>query len=229
MPTPRVGPNVSREYTIFELDVDESAVRSVLALLPGVRPLPTDRGASPETDDSSDDRSPDDDSPAADDVPSSVMIGRARRATDAGATATDDGRPSTWAGRRISTPWPGAPMDEGEDDEDEGMLHRLGGRKVLIAVGLVLGLGVVGVAVFWWRSRRGSADDVVATDEGRGTDLEPGYPGDQASEAGPAESAAGSPADESESRSYPMDVAPVVGMAFLAAVTVLLRRFRRRE
>lgn len=225
--------DMSRDLTVFQFDVDESAVRRALALIPGVTPLePTDESTPDES------GAPDAGEPTrrSDDA-------TAGRSTDdefrgaperAGAEAHLSGGVGPGAGRAgakrmtgPSTPWPGAPGAGAEEDADGGLLDRLRERRALLIGGAVAVVGAVGAAAVWYLKFRGSDD--ADRDAVRGSGV-----GDQAGET--RETAGTStgrgrepPADDEDSRSYPVDVAPVVGMAFLALATVLLRRVGGRD
>lgn len=218
-----VAAYMSREFTFFQFDVDEETLRSVLSSIPGVTPLPADGRDGPETE-----------RPAGEDgtaqpvdgagVASSTTAGTGP--TDEPATgepsagspgveahledSTGESRPTATTWTRPSTPWPGAPTDEA-DGEDEGLLARLREKKLLIG-GVVAALGVVSAAAVWFlKFRDGDGGGDVAGSGSRAgrRDENPEEPH----------------ADDADSREYPVDAAPVIGMAFLAVATVLLRRF----
>lgn len=195
------------DVTIFRFDLDEATVRRVLSAIPGVTPLP-----------------PEDESET-DDGDGAEADGDAADASDAGA----DRHPGTTAdptpdpARSGWSPWPGAPS--ATDEEEEGWSRR---RKALVGVASLLGLGLVAVALYLLVRRfRGDSDgDGGARDEGDGPDVPGGLPivGDSSDED---EADAGETDDAG--RSPPIEVSPVVGMAFLVAVAGVVRRVRARD
>lgn len=218
-----VGPDVSRDFTVFQFDVDEDAVRRLLSAIPGVTPL-----ASDEPDASDDARRPPggESATAGDDAVGGTTGAGPGDANEAVADAagveahlgdsasTSSERPSArkWTGP--STPWPGAPTDE---PDDGGLLDRLRSKRALLAGAAVALLGAVSAAAVWYLKFRGD-------DGGSGGQDHRGRV-----RAGGADSGAADRephADDSDSRSYPVDASPVIGMAFLAIGTVVLRRFR---
>lgn len=213
-----VVPDMSREFTFFQFDVDEDAIRRILASIPGVEPVPVDEREPAETGEPASGAETD---PSVTDVdgpsPTGANAGRTNEppARSAGVEAhLDDSAgerratATTWT--RPSTPWPGAPTDE-PDEEDGGIVARIVEKKLLVgAVAAALGLGSA-VAVWFLKFRDGSGEEEFTSggSGAAGRDPTPDEPH----------------ADDSESRDYPVDAAPVVGMAFLAVATVLLRRF----
>jgi len=213
---------MSREFTFFQFDVDEETLRSVLASIPGVTPVSADEEDAPEAGTSAADAESDSSRTGVEAVsPTDADAGPA--GTDAGSPGVeahlddtpDPDRPTATAWTRPSTPWPGAPTDE-PDDEDEGIVARVREKKLLIG-GIAAGLGVVGAVAVWFLKFRdgdgggGPVGDDVARSGSSGVSRDPT----------PDEPHA----DDADSRDYPVDAAPVVGMAFLAVATVLLRRF----
>lgn len=197
--------HVARDITILGIEVDEATVRRVLAALPGVTPLPAEDDAD-ETGTDAGDVAANGAGPAGDDETHGA-------GGPGGPHARVDDRADP------DTPWPGAPFDEGEEESEGRDWKRIG-----LAVGLVLGLGVVGVALVWgvreWRSRK-------SDDEDRETDpLDAAAAGmrDEGTDAGEATDDETAAAAE---RSPPMNLSPVIGMAFLAAGAVVLRGLYR--
>lgn len=224
---------MSREFTFFQFDVDEETVRSLASSIPGVEPLPPG-----ERDVDEDSAAPEDDrAPATDSDGDERSTGAPSSATDeaavgsAGVEAHLDDSPSggsavgatKWTGP--STPWPGAPTDE---EEDGGWRDRLTDKRTLLVGGTAVVLGVVGAVAVWYLKLRGADDDGSSgggettrnrgrTDAGPIDDVEADEPADEPH------------ADDSESRSYPVDFAPVIGMAFLALGSLVLRHVQSRS
>lgn len=203
---------MSREFTFFQFDVDEETVRAVMAAIPGMEPLSRESQQAEEE---------------SDDVSEAEAAGTETDETTTGSAGGDspgqgpfgesDGGPSRWTGP--STPWPGAPGDEDEADAG-GWRARLPGTRSLLVGGGVLLLGAVGAAAVWYLKLRGS-DDLSATDGD--TAAWSGEASDEEVDRSPDDDPATAPsADEEESRSYPVDFAPLVGMAFLAVGSLLL-------
>ncbi|SFS01573.1 hypothetical protein SAMN05216559_2517 [Halomicrobium zhouii] len=216
---------MSREFTFFQFDVDEDAIRRILASIPGVEPVQVDERDQAETARPASDAEAgpsttggdDASSTGADVGPTGADVGPTGEpsARSAGVEAHLDDTPresrataSTWT--RPSTPWPGAPTDE-PDDEDGGTVARMLEKKLLIG-GVATALGVVGAVAVWFLKFRDSGGADEFTSDRRGATGQDPTPDDPH-------------ADDEDSRDYPVDVAPVVGMAFLAVATVILRRF----
>lgn len=114
----------------------------------------------------------------------------------------------------------GANADAGDatDDpaeSDGGLLNRIDGRRIALVAGVILCLGLLGIALVRFVKRRGNDTgdgDVPSNDEGE-----------------KSVSAEGCKANDSGTRSYPVDVAPVVGMAFLAVAALVVRQFRSSD
>ncbi|MCU4801122.1 hypothetical protein OB920_12145 [Halobacteria archaeon HArc-gm2] len=209
---------MSREFTFFQFDVDEDAIRRILTSIPGVTPVPAEERDLDEAGSPASEAEPgpsatgvdDASSPGADvgptDEPPARSAGVEAHLDDSAGKNRASAR--TWT--RPSTPWPGAPTDE-PDDEDGGLVSRIMEKKLLIG-GIAAALGVVGAVAVWFLKFRESGGEDEFTNSGRGaTDQDPT----------PDEPHA----DDEASRDYPVDVAPVVGMTFLAVATVLLQRF----
>lgn len=223
--------DMSKDTTLFQFDVDEDVARWLLSSIPGVTPLPPDEEETSEGD-------------VSQSKAETTTSTDSNTAGSPGAEAHLDSTPTTDTGRseqadigHPTTPWPGAPMGEDEKKgKKSGLVSRLGGKKVLLAAGAVLGLGVIGVAGYWlWKKRSGKKSGAKGKDSKKQSsglrEKIPVVGGKSKSKPEPKSqsSTKHSSEDESESRSYPMDVSPVVGMGFLALSTVLLRRFRRDE
>lgn len=228
---------MSRDFTLFQFDLDEATVRRVLSSIPGVTPLPPENADHVGTESAGEARSGRDD--AADPGPTEPSRGTddaAASGTESGAEGVSTmGDPREPAAGGRSTPWPGAPVDEDGPGEDEGLVAGFSTKQVLLAVGAVLGLGVIGVGIVWFFKRRGDepsgADDeepVRARTRGDRPDAGASEP-DAEREAAAADAGDGESADDEESRSYPMDPSPVVGMAFLVVGTLVFRHFRSGE
>ena len=227
---------VPSEYTFFRFDVDEETARWLLSSVPGVTPLPPDEAG---------DASEDETEAVENDAVTSA-VGDDERLTDEEVGVTD-GRPAGYPVTEVpldeptssdqdrsratfdvgpSTPWPGAPTDE--DESDGGWRDRLSGKRVAIAAGLVLALGVVGVAAVWFLKKRGKTDGKEA-DEGRWSGSQPSDSEATATESGPDRSSDRRASDDTDSRSYPVDVSPLVGIGFLSVVALVLRRYRSSD
>lgn len=210
---------MSREFTLFQFDVDEETARQILSSIPGVTPLPPE---DQETAERSRTSAEDERRPTGSETKGGSSTGERHTASDeqsgttAGveshldepqATAASESTSATerqanatkWAAP--STPWPGAPMDEKE--EDGGIVARLRSKKALIAGGVVAVLAAVGAAVYFLKFR----------DSGDSSGRKPEPP-----EREPH-------AEDDDSRSYPVDASPVVGIVFLVVSTVIRRRF----
>lgn len=198
---------MQRDFTLFAFDLDESAVRRVLSAIPGVTPLP-----------SADDEADAQDRPARASEPAS-----ARRtpptvpSTDTGLTGTQIGGRDDFAGEPDpslngesdvpGSPWPGAPST---GDADESASSEWSGKRALVAVALVTGLGLLGVAVV--RTLRRRRDDESDTD-GDAPDGGADDAGEQADDV---------------SRASTFDASPIVGMSILAVLAVVVRYLRSR-
>lgn len=219
---------MSREFTLFQFDVDEDAVRRVLSALPGVTPLSPDEetaadddvppvdGEPPRHGGAASDAGPTDAGSEVSDGPSTDRAGAEAHLSGAVGPESDRTGAEKWTAP--STPWPGAPVDE---PDEGGLLDRLRDKRTLLIAGGVAVLGVVSAAAVWYLKLRGSDAGQRAGRRSRTRGAS-----DDAAGAGPAaDSEREPPADDEESRSYPVDAAPVIGMAFLAVSAVLLRRF----
>lgn len=199
------------DVTILRFDLDEATVRRVLSAIPGVTPLPPEDESETDADG---DRAPARGADAA-----SPSSGASPERTDHPGTASE---PRPDPARAGWSPWPGAPS--AGDEEDQGWSRR---RKALVGAGLVLGLGLIAVALYVLVRRfRGDSDgDGGARNGGGGPDEPGGLPsfGDLTGESEDDEDAE---ADADDARSPPIEVSPVVGMAFLVAVAGVVRRFR---
>lgn len=238
-----VGPAVSRDFTLFQFDLDEATVRRVLSSIPGVTPLPPDdETGEAQADDGGDAdgakfgdsaRTMSDDEAATGDVAEpSEKSGEPSDGTAVAGSEShlgDDADERRSAGatgdRGPSTPWPGAPGDSEQTEDEGGLFARLGGKRVLLAVGLVLGLGVIGVAVVWFLRRRGDEESDAPAEGTPGADRHRTVAADVPGDSGTDDESAA----DADSRSYPVDPSPVVGMAFLALGALALRHFRSSE
>lgn len=226
---------MSREYTVFQFDVDEAAVRRLLERIPGVSPMPPDEAAASDGRDGS---ARDGAAPTTTDATTGNVTEVERDETGtpapdaAGVEAhlADSAKPDAhragarkWTGP--STPWPGAPSDE--EEESGGIVDRLREHRLLIAGG-ALAVAVAGAVAAWFLKFR-DGDEPERTG-GSASSRPRGRTGESApSDAGRNASAREPPADDSESRSYPVDAAPVIGIAFLAVASIVLRRVRSRS
>lgn len=215
---PAVGRPVSRDFTVFQFDVDEATVRRVLSALPGVTPVPPG-------DDASD--GPESERTDADGDPTATGPGRPGGAPNRGHRSTPADRST------VSTPWPGAPGEREEEEPSGGLRGRLSSRRVLLAVGLVLSLGVVGVAVLWLTKGRGSRDGLAGLEED-GDERAPAAGSREGTASEDRDSSDGDrqsadDGDEGAERSYPIDRKAVGGIAFLVTGTVLLRYLRSSD
>ena len=243
---------VRREFTLFQFDVDEAAVRRLLAAIPGVTPVPPDGDDRSADDDSTPAGSPDatDSDAGSGSGPSpGSRSGEASGPTGGpreGSTPDATDRTRSGRGRFPSTPWPGAPLDEASE-ESGGWRSRLRGRAPLLAAAAVLVLGVAGAAA-WYLKGRGSGERDEPRDAADGPHSSASRPlgrarnrvregvprvGGPSSAAGTRQSSdeteRGYGAGDAAARSYPVDAAPVVGIAFLALGTALLRQIRRER
>lgn len=228
---------MSRDLTLFQFDVDESTVRWALSSIPGVTPHPPD-----EPDEDAGREARDAGRESADGEPverpgTETHLDETTATTDATAgpdAATGDGTagggPATPPrDPSVSTPWPGSPLDEPE--EDGGLRSRLTSKKGLLAAGGALILTAAGVAAAWYLEKR-SGDSKDDEGVGRRPGAGPTGAGRSAAEseleAGAADTtpeSTGDGASDEASRNYPVDVAPVVGIGFLVVATAVLRRF----
>lgn len=230
MVTAVVVPDVPRDYTLFRFDVDEDTVRWLLSSLPGVTPLEAEarRADDADADGPSRDetRVADDGADAGTTDDASGVANGERRGTPGSEAHLDDAssggdRVSTRLGVIPSTPWPGAPTDEGE--AADGLLKRLRGRKVLLAVGLVLGLGVIGAVLFL--KKRGTDESGGEPGDERWSGARPNDPEVAKARPDTEHPPAGMSTDEVGAHTYPIDVSPLVGIGFLAVVATAIRRF----
>jgi hypothetical protein len=205
---------MSRDITLFQFDVDEAAVRRFLSVIPGVTPIPVDERTSPEERDSAsagESAAPADATGVATagvEEPGSAdetvrSAGAEAHLAESGPAGSERAGAKKWTGP--STPWPGAPSQE---EGPGGVVDRLRENKLLVG-GAVALVGVISAAAVWFLKFRNGGD---GADRGRPSDH------DQP-EREPH-------ADDVESTSYPVDAAPVIGIAFLAVATVALRRLR---
>lgn len=209
--------NMSREFTFFQFDVDEETLRSVLASIPGVEPVPADERDPAETRRPASDADADRSANGVGDASSTGGVADPTdepAATSAGVEAhledsAGERRPTATTWTRPSTPWPGAPT--GEPDEDDGIVARLKEKKLLIG-GVAAALGVVSGVAVWFLKFRDDSSGGDAAGGGRPRARRDPTPDEPH-------------ADDAYSRDYPVNAAPVIGMAFLAVATVLLRRF----
>lgn len=205
---------MSRDFTVFQFDVDEDALRRVLSFVPGLTPLPPDEEAASEEGNTSPGdetatftedvgaESPADAGPGTTAEPSADRAGVEAHLSGSVGPGADRAGARKWTGP--STPWPGAPTDE---EGDGGLLDRLRDKRTLLIGGIVAVFGVLGATAVWFLKFRGDGNRAEA-------------------DSGPDRSEREPHADDADSRSYPVDAAPVIGMAFLAVATVILRRVR---
>ena len=235
---------MSRDFTVFQFDVHEDAVRRVLSSIPGVTPLPPDeQRPSDERSESSDaatGAATDAETGTSTDAEKEISTGDAGEADSAGATTEpideshagtpgaeahlSDSAAETQSGAtmwtRPSTPWPGAPGEA--EEEKSGLLERLRSKRALLVGGVVTVLGVVGAAAVWFLKFRGDGGSDQSDERGRRST---GRAGETAAAESRRDATEREPhAEDSDSRSYPVDAAPIIGMAFLAVAAIVLRR-----
>lgn len=195
---------MSREFTLFQFDVDEETARQILSSIPGVTPLPPeDRDTAEDGRTTAEDerRSTATDEPTGTSAGVESHLDESRTTETSGSTSATERQANATKWAAPSTPWPGAPMDEKE--EDGGIVARLRSKKVLIAGGVAAVLAAVGAAVYFLKFR----------DSGDSSGRKPEPP-----EREPH-------AEDDDSRSYPVDASPVVGIVFLVVSTVIRRQF----
>ena len=225
---------MGRDFTLFQFDVDEDTLRSVLSSVPGVTPLPPDERAGTEDDAASphgdrrrsttaaDEERPTDSDSERSDGPAAGSPGVEAHLDDSISTGSERAAARKWTGP--STPWPGAPADE---EEGGGWRDRLTDKRTLLVGGAVALVGVVGAVAVWFLKFRGDGGSDAGSaqkSESRARPVETTH-----ADSEPDSAEREPPADDSESRSYPVDPAPVVGITFLAVATIVLRYVQSRS
>lgn len=223
---------MSRDFTLFQFDVDEDGVRRVLSSIPGVTPLPPDEQhasgdgtTSPEAETQTADHASEEGSTetgsGVTDETSVESAGVEAHLDDSIAMGEREATATKWTGP--STPWPGAPT---EKEENGGWRDRLTDKRTLLVGGAVAALGVVGAAAVWFLKFRGDGSPDRSGGQEHRSRVRSGDTGESESARDGTEREPH--ADDAESRSYPVDPAPVIGMAFLAVATLVLRHVQSR-
>lgn len=222
-------PHVSDDVTLFGIEVDEALVRRVLAALPGVQPLPPgeETGEAGSVAEDADASSGEGGSGRRESGPTESYAGAGSPAPDeSGAGSPPSGAPEdsrVGRGGYADTPWPGGTEESTESGDGGG-----GGRnwkKIGIYAGLVLGLGLLGVgAVLGYRKWQARGDDESGDGGTNPMDAAARAMGDDARSEAAASDDPGEAPGADEERSPRMDVAPIVGISFLAAATIVVRR-----